>query len=56
MKKVFLNNFIENLEIKEEALLTLSNSFDLNFNIVNLSINNAENNLYQATFGEIIEE
>lgn len=49
-------NFLEDLEVEQNVLLTLSNSFNLNLDIINLSINNANNNLYQAVFGEIIEE
>lgn len=49
-------NFLEDLEVEQNVLLTLSNSFNINLDIINLSINNASNNLYQAVFGEIIEE
>lgn len=49
-------NFLEDVEVEQKVLLTLSNSFNINLDIINLSINNASNNLYQAVFGEIIEE
>ncbi len=49
-------NFTEELEVEQRVLLTLSHSFDLNLDIVNLSINNSNSNLYQTVFGEIVEE
>ena len=49
-------NFTEELKVDQRVLLTLSHSFDLNLDIINLSINNSNSNLYQTVFGEIVEE
>lgn len=49
-------NFQDNLVLDERALMTLTYSFDANFEITKLSINNIEKNLYEAVFGEIVEE
>lgn len=49
-------NFTDELEVEQKVLLTLSHSFDLNLDIINLSINNSNSNLYQTVFGEIVEE
>lgn len=49
-------NFTEELKVDQKVLLTLSHSFDINLDIINLSINNSSSNLYQTVFGEIVEE
>lgn len=49
-------NFTDELKVEQNVLLTLSHSFDFNLNIINLSINNSNANLYQTVFGEIVEE
>lgn len=48
-------NFADNLELNERVLMTLTYSFDMNFNVSKLSINNSEKILYEAVFGEIVE-
>lgn len=48
-------NFVDNLVLDEQVLMSLTYSFEANFELSKLSINNNEKNLYEAVFGEIIE-
>lgn len=46
-------NFIDDVEIEEDILVSLTKSVESNFNLVKFSITNQEENLYEAVFGEI---
>lgn len=48
-------NFVDNLELDAQILMSLTYSFEANFELSKLSINNNEKNLYEAVFGEIVE-
>ncbi|MBQ8293279.1 MAG: GerMN domain-containing protein [Bacilli bacterium] len=52
---VMVINFVDNIELNENVLMSLTESFDLNFNLSKLSINNVEKTLYEAVFNEIEE-
>ncbi len=49
-------NFQDGLVLDELLLQTLASSLDYNFELTKLTINNVEKNLYEAVFGEIVEE
>ena len=46
-------NFIDDVKIEEDILVSLTKSIESNFNLVKFSITNQEENLYEAVFGEI---
>lgn len=48
-------NFVNDLELNEQILMSLTYSFEANFELSKLSINNNEKNLYEAVFGVIVE-
>ncbi len=48
-------NFVNDLELNEQILMSLTYSFEANFELSKLSINNKEKKLYEAVFGVIVE-
>ncbi len=49
-------NFLDDITLSEKALETLTKSIEINFELIKFSINNSNENLYEAVFGEIVEE
>ncbi len=49
-------NFVDDITLSEKALETLTKSIEINFELIKFSINNSNENLYEAVFGEIVEE
>lgn len=55
-EEVLVINLLEDVNLSEDALKTLTSSVEINFELIKFSVNNVNENLYEAVFGEIIEE
>lgn len=55
-KEALVINVLDDTNLSAEALETLTLSVEANFDLVKFAINNVNENLYEAVFGEIEEE
>ena len=49
-------NFLDEVTLSNKTLESLTKSFEINFELIKFSVNTTSGNLYEAVFGEIVEE